>query len=152
MPRLCSLAFGIAVGLSAACCQAGTASSSFNVEITLHTGLQGTPPSGQPVPVPPLVAGIPANGICTSQTDSDATHALVRVVCSTGQFVSIDPLPGRPFAGTHGGAHRFTFGRGVPVASLGPDLRFGIGAGTVTSLHILNLSGRETPLEMLVSF
>ncbi|MBX3654780.1 MAG: hypothetical protein KIS62_18195 [Ramlibacter sp.] len=148
MSRLRSLALGIAIGLSATLCQAGVASSFFDVRITLNTGL--TPVDVTPNPPSPV--GNPANGICTSQADSDATHAVVRVVCSTGQFVSIDPAPGQPFTGTHGGAFRFNFGPGVPVATVGGATSFGLGAGTVTSLRILDLSGRDAPLEMLVSF
>ena len=68
----------------------------------------------RPVETPPLTeqppavpASISAGRLCTSQTLSSASGALVRVVCSTGQFVSIEPVAGQPIAGTHGGAYRF---------------------------------------------
>lgn len=193
-------------GVGAGASLAGSASSVFQVQITLHTGLAVPPPvvvapdpGGGPLPVapgggspmppvivapepqapepgagggtpvlPPVTAAPPSpstrppastaavrptGGICTSQTLSDAAQATVRVLCSTGQFVSIEPLPGRPFAGSHGGAYRFNFGPGLPfasgLASVGPAQ---LGAGTVTSLRLVHLGSRENPVEMLVSF
>lgn len=205
--HLLRLAVIAAISATGAVSLAGSASSFFQVQITLHTGLPGpTPPvvvappdgGGAPLPVnpgegkpvvPPVVAGPstppagggaatpspgtpvapalpsanpanpavavrpPAGGICTSQTLSDAAHATVRVACNTGQFVSIEPAPGRPFAGSHGGAYRFNFGPGLPFASgLAGSSGFHAGSGTVTALRVMNLSGRESPLEMLVSF
>ncbi len=190
-----------AAGASAGASLAGSTSSVFQVQITLHTGLaappvvaapdpvgppapQPMPPGagspvppvvvapepappggGSPAPVPPVtaappapssgsaVAVRPAGGICTSQTLSDSAQATVRVMCSTGQFVSIEPAPGRPFAGSHGGAYRFNFGPGLPFASgLASAGATQLGAGTVTSLRVMNLSSRESPVEMLVSF
>lgn len=89
-----------------------------------------------------------------SQSFSDQTKATVRVLCSTGQFVSIEPADGQPFVGTHGGAYRFTFGPGLPVspALVGSGAALFAGTGTVTALRIINLGGSSTPLEMLVSF
>ncbi|NJS35282.1 MAG: hypothetical protein HC765_00765 [Brachymonas sp.] len=43
-------------------------------------------------------------GICISSSLSQVTNAIVRVTCQGNQFVSIEPQPGRPFVGTHGGA------------------------------------------------
>lgn len=206
MNTLRSIALGSAIGMSAAVCVAGTASSFFQVQITLHTGIVTppvvpplvppvvtpppvTPPGGggaipelppdgpgptpptpidvvdgggtPPVTVPPvavtppagpIVAGTPATGICTSQSASNATQAVVRVVCSTGQFVSIEAAPGSPFVGAHGGAYRFNFGPGLPAPALASNFNLNIGAGTVTALRILHTNGSQAPLEMLVSF
>lgn len=203
MQTLRSLACGVAIGASAAVCLAGSASSFFQVSITLHTvapvfpGLPADPPpsgggggsnplpvvppvappiappgvppavpgpfpvqpglpvadagagGGLPIPPPPVLsATVPPNGICSSQ----ASGATVRVVCSSGQFVSIDAVPGQPFALTHGGTYRFSFGPGLPLPALASTLGLNIGAGTVTALRILSVSSGEAPLEMLVSF
>lgn len=205
MQILRSLAFGVAIGASAAVCLAGSASSFFQVNITLYTqappvvpappdpgggdapvvppppGLPGQPgpgPAPEPLPglpgapgagagtstPPPAVGGlpdspppglagtVPPNGICTSQAGGNAGAATVRVICSTGQFVSIDAVPGQPFALTHGGAYRFSFGPGLPLPALAANMSMNIGAGTVTALRILGVDGAQAPLEMLVSF
>lgn len=116
------------------------------------------PPVGPPLPAVVAAAAVPValpatGGVCASQTQSAATHATVRVVCSTGQFASIEPTPGQPFTGTHGGAYRFNFGPGLPLASgLDGTSRLHIGAGTVTALRVVNVNGQMDPLEMLVSF
>lgn len=116
---------------------------------------------GAPAPVPFLPAGsapppmgsaVPPNGICTSGAGASARGALVRVVCSTGQFVSIDALPGQAFAPVHGGAWRFAFGPGLPRPGLAGQLGPNLGTGTVTALRLLLTPGADAPLEMLVSF
>lgn len=117
----------------------------------------GTPPVTVPPvvvapPTSPIIAVTPPNGICTSQSASNATQAVVRVVCSSGQFVSIESAPGRPFVGVHGGAFRFNFGPGLPAPALASNFNLGIGAGTVTALRIVHTGGSQSPLEMLVSF
>lgn len=90
--------------------------------------------------------------LCVSQSLSEDTHAEVRVVCQTGQFVAIEPAPGKPFAGSHGSAYRFhlpfTVVGGALVANADPYL----GAGTITALRVYNVNGGDGPLEMLVSF
>ena len=115
--------------LSQAC--AGTASGIFNV--TINAGL--------------------TRQTCTSTTLSQQTQATVTVVCATGQFVSIESLPGKPFAGTHGGAYRYVFASGTvsPSVWAGESNPF-IGSGTITSLRVLNLNAYQDRLEMLVSF
>lgn len=91
--------------------------------------------------------------LCTSQTLSQATNAIVRVVCGTGQFVSIEANPAKPFLGVHGGAYRFSFGPGLPRPADGYDgISPYIGAGTVTAMRILNVNGKLGPIELLVSF
>lgn len=96
---------------------------------------------------------INANSTCTSQTLSEQTNATVRIVCATGQFVSISPLPGRQFLGTHGGAFRYNF-RGN---SHSPGLNrsadgFFPGAGTVTGMRVYSAGDSDGLLELLVSF
>ena len=108
--------------------------------------------------VPPGTGGSAAGVIqpaasCVNESLSQQNNALVRVVCATGQFVSIEPAPGKPFLGTHGGAFRFNMGADTFTA-LGSS-GFGnpyLGAGTVTGLRIYNANGADGPLEMLVSF
>ncbi len=116
---------------------AGSASGLFSVNITLNN---------------PLPA---AQDVCISETLSAQTNAVVQVVCSSGQFVRIDPDPAKPFLGTHGGAFRYHFG---PCYEIGPpdslgsdDLRY-IGAGTVTAVRIYNPGSKTSLLELLVSF
>lgn len=126
---------GSCVSLLSAFCFAGQASSSFNVQIALNQ-----PGSGSQA------------GICVSQTLSEQTNALVKVVCSSGQFVSIVPRPGKPFLGLHGGAFRYTYGGGHLPTSPNSNGGFHPGTGTVTALRIYNATGSDGPLEMLVSF
>ena len=117
---------------------AGQQSASFSVNIRLTPLL----PSGQA-------------GVCISSVASEQTGAVVRVVCSTGQVVSIEAAPGTPvIAGVHGGAFRYVFGAGSLLAA-GNGLiesELGLfGLGTVTALRIADVSRRER-LEFLVSF
>ena len=92
------------------------------------------------------------SGLCVSETLSAATGATVRVVCQTGQFVDISPVPGRPFAGVHGGAYRFHLGVGTARGQPGDGLDPFVGVGTVTALRVYYADGTDGPLEMLVSF
>ncbi len=112
---------------------AATANATFNVNITLNT-----PPQAD---------------VCVSSTLSAQTNALVKVVCRSNQFVSIEPLQGTPFVGTHGGAYRYIFAPNtvVPYALLG-DSDPHIGSGTITSLRVFNLNALHDRLELLVSF
>lgn len=89
------------------------------------------------------------NPVCVSQVLSDATQAEVKVFCPTGQFVQIEADPGKPFVGTHGGAHRFNLPSnalpsGMVIANADPLL----GSGTVASLRVTNLQGETVPLEV----
>ena len=132
-----TLASGAAISLCMANARAETQSSNFDVQITLNT---------------PKV-----QGICTNQLQSQATNALVKVVCGAGQFVSIEAVPDRPFLGTHGGAHRFSFGSSSAMrleltSGINGYIGAGVGSGTVTALQVLNLNYLDGPLEMLVSF
>lgn len=145
---------------------AGTSSGSFTVTIRLNN-----PDAVQPAPTAagstavaagtaavtpaPVTGGkvAVASDVCVSQTLSEQTNSLVQVVCKTGQFVSITPLPGKPFLGTHGGAFRYSVNANN-VSGLTMFNAAGVnnGAGTVTALRIYNANGSDGPLEMLVSF
>lgn len=98
-------------------------------------------------------APVGGRGVCVSESLSAQTNAVVRVACQTGQFVDISPQPGRPFAGVHGGAFRFSFGPGHWVeASLAGSADNLLGTGTVTAMRIYRVDEDNGPLEMLVSF
>ena len=121
-------------------CAAGNDSAVFNVRITLH-GAGGAGGS----------AGNPA-GVCTSQTLSEENRAHVRVVCESGQFVSISAIPGIEFVGTHGGAYSYYFGStlsGINVAGYG---EFAHGAGSIASYRIFGVTEVDGRLDLLVSF
>ena len=134
--RGCQLLLGVVLGFSAFAAAAGASSGTFTVEIKLINS-----------------GGADANGTCVSQSLSEQTNALVQVVCQTGQFVSIAPLPGKAFLGTHGGAFRYTLGAGrLSTTQLSGEASPYMGAGTVTALRIYNANGADGPLEMLVSF
>ncbi len=94
------------------------------------------------------------NGICLSSTLSEQANAMVKVTCRGHQFVSIEPRPGRPFIGVHGGAFRFTFSGVLSVGLQQGDSLLGdwLGNGTVTALRVVNLTQRDELLELLVSF
>jgi hypothetical protein len=115
---------------------AGKGAGTFSVHIAL--AYPGNPAS-------------PATGICTSQTLSDQTGAIVQVVCSTGQFVSISPRPGVPFAGVHGGAFTYYFSpsSGYRLAGLGSLIP---GSGTITGYRVYTLDEYEGRIDFLVSF
>jgi hypothetical protein len=135
----------LALGALAAPSGAATVGAAFDVGITL-TAPGGPPPTGV---TPPGAS----SDFCVSQSLSDATGAIVRVVCTSGQFVSIEPRPGSPFLGVHGGAFRFYFANGMPA-----DLRFlggtdpWIGPGTVTSIRVKYLEDLDGIVEMQVGF
>jgi hypothetical protein len=95
-------------------------------------------------------------GVCISSVAGEQTGAVVRVVCSTGQVVSIEAAPGTPvIAGVHGGAFRYVFGAGsllAPGSALTESELGLMGLGTVTALRIADMSNRRERLEFLVSF
>lgn len=100
-----------------------------------------------------------APGVCISETLSEKTNALVRVVCGTGQFVSITANPNARFLGIHGGAPRFVLSQGSASSSsqiVGQgrtnDFYPGTGTVTYTSVLIYNVSGTDGPFEMMVTF
>lgn len=118
-------------------CAAGSGSGTFGVEIILNTGAS---------------SGAPASGVCVSETLSEQNGAIVRVACESGQFVSISPIPGGRFVGTHGGAYSYYFGsnlRGANVAGYG---EFSHGAGSIASYRIFGVTEADGRLDLLVSF
>jgi hypothetical protein len=140
------LLLALALGALAAPGGAATTGANFDVNITLTA--PGAPP--------PTGGATPPQGsadFCVSQSLSDATGAIVRVVCKSGQFVSIEPRPGSPFLGVHGGAFRYYFASGIPA-----DLRFlggsnpWVGPGTVTSIRLKYLEDLDGIVEMQVGF
>lgn len=140
-PSWLRLALGLLVltGLPA---QAAQTSGVFSVGITLTTQQAGG-----------AVSPMSSQGLCISDTLSAATHATVRVACSSGQFVSIEPAPGQPFLGTHGGAFRYHFGPGTEAQSVGVgDMRHSLAAGTVTAYQVRELRERAGRLELWVTF
>jgi hypothetical protein len=134
----------VAAGLWAGAAMAGSAPAFLNVSITLR--------SANTV-VPGVTGGfrtpIPLPSACTSATLTEQANAVVRVVCATSQFVSIAPLSGKPFPGTHDGAFRYNLGTG---ATGNATTTTTTGASTVTGLRIYNAHGSAGPLEMLVRF
>jgi len=148
-----ALVLAFALGAFAAPSVAGTTSRSFDVDITLYPPGTVIPP----VTPPGGGGGMPpgsANDLCVSQTLSDATGAIVQVVCTTGQFVNIEADRSQPYnLGVHGGAYRFYFANGLPAS-----LQFvghgspWVGPGTVTSLRVNYLEGLDGIIEMQVGF
>lgn len=92
------------------------------------------------------------SGVCLSETLSAGINASVWVVCRSGQFVDITPVPGRPFAGVHGGAYRFQLGAANGDGPASDSADPFVGAGTVTALRIYHADRNDGPLELLVSF
>jgi hypothetical protein len=123
----------------------GSGSSTVPVNISLGTGQ--TPPVAQPPVAPP-------SGVCTSASLSESTGAIVRVVCSSGQFVSISPQPGAPFAGTHGGAYEFYWPPGGESfeSALAAGSSVISRSGRVTSFRVYSLEHIGDRLDVLVSF
>jgi len=126
----------------------GSGSSTVPVNITLGTGI--TPP----MPQPPITPPPPASGVCTSASLSESTGALVRVVCSNGQFVSISPQPGAPFVGTHGGAYEFYWPAGTESfeSALAGGSSVISRSGRVTSFRVYSIEHIGDRLDVLVSF
>jgi hypothetical protein len=75
---------------------------------------------------------------------------LVQVLCSTGQFVSINPKPGAPFI-AHGGAYSYylSVGTGSRIAGLSG---LPAGAGTVTEFRVFKVDEANGIIDLLVGF
>jgi hypothetical protein len=140
------LILALALGAFAAPSGAATTGAAFDVGINLMFS-GGPPPAGGGTP--PGASG----DFCVSQALSDATGAIVRVVCKSGHFVSIEPRPGSPFLGVHGGAFRYYFANGIPahLRFLG-DTNPWVGPGTVTSIRVKYLEDLDGIVEMQVGF
>jgi hypothetical protein len=137
---------------------AGSTASSVTVGITLSQ-------PGGVTPVPPQTTPNPQRaGVCFSRTLSEQTSAVVQVACDSGQFVSIEAVPGQRFLGVHGGAFRYSISiskdRSVYEAAAKDAFGWRAGWGTVTMLRLYDLTvpgkpgdvwaGR--PLELRVIF
>jgi hypothetical protein len=128
--RSVHFALAVAALLTALECAAGTTAAPVRVNITLNN------PAGQ-------------STLCTSQALSDSTGAVVKVLCSNGQFVSISPRAGAPFAGVHGGAFTYYFS---PASGLRAQALSGPyqGVGTVTEYRVY--TDEDGSIDILVSF
>jgi len=140
---------------------AGSTDKSVTVGITLsQPGAVGaTSVSPQSQPQQPQRAGV-----CYSRSLSEKTGASVQVVCDSGQFVSIEAVPGQPFLGVHGGAFRYSMSidrdRSVYDAAAKDPFGWRTGWGTVTMLRLYDVQHAggpgdfwaDRPLELLVSF
>jgi hypothetical protein len=131
---------------------AGTSAGQLSVNITL-TGTDTGTALGTGV----NTAAFSAPGVCISQTLSEKTNAVVRVVCGTGQFVSMTANPNVRFLGVNGGAYRYVLSPGITSpgpqsGSLGLSNDFYPGTGTVTAWRIYNVDGSDGPLEVLLTF
>jgi hypothetical protein len=113
-------------------CAAGVGSGTFRVSITVND------PAGK-------------SALCVSQSLSQATGALVQVICSTGQFVSIGPRPGAPFAGVRGGAFTYYLSP-TPDFQLDSSRSVMQGTGTVTEYRVYSRDGIDRFIDILVSF
>lgn len=111
---------------------AGTDSTAFPVNITLSN------------PAYPVVSGTSSSSasdnkaFCVNHTLSAKNNATVTVTCSTNLFVSIEPVTGKLFPGSNGGAYRYLFPLGA-VNGKADDLTWLAGRGTVTSFKISTL-------------
>jgi hypothetical protein len=148
-PVILKAALGVAALAAASAGMAGSTSGTFGVNISLNSGggsvslTSGGSGSS---------SGGPSSGVCISQSLTEQNNAVVRVVCQSGQFVSITPIPGARFSGSHGGAYSFYFGssyRSVNVAGYG---EFAHGAGSVAAYRVFGVTESEGRLDMLVVF
>jgi hypothetical protein len=133
-------ALGVAALAAASVCIAGATGGIFGVNISLNGGGSNSPSEDN------------SSGVCISQTLSEQNNAIVRVVCESGQFVSISAIPGGRFVGSHGGAYTFYFGssyRSVNVAGYG---EFAHGAGSVAGFRVFGVTESEGRLDMLIEF
>ena len=145
-PVILKAAFGLAALAAAFACMAGSAGGTFGVNITLNGGTGGGGSGSS------SGGGSNSSGVCISQSLTEQNNAIVRVVCQSGQFVSISPIPGGRFVGSHGGAYSFYFGssyRAVNIAGYG---EFAHGAGSVAAYRVFGVTESEGRLDMLVVF
>jgi hypothetical protein len=94
----------------------------------------------------------PNAGLCTTTSLATAYQAEVTVVCGTKQVVGIRlPAGFSGFSPRHGGAGNYLFGHGTRFSGILNDSEFGLGLGTITSLHVVNNTGADS-LEVWVSW
>ena len=113
-----------------------------------------TPPA---LPSPPVAAAsfntAPDRAVCTGQTLGDGTNAVVRVLCSSGQFVRIQTASVARSTNPQSEPERVEFGPGTgrTTFALAASATTRVAQGTVTSLRFVQ-QNQQGPLEMLVSF
>jgi len=130
------------LSLTTAAAYAGTAGSTFPVNITLNNPLAGIPTA------PAIVSNY---GFCINQSLSRATNAVVTVTCSNNQFVSIQPMPNAPLLGSHGGAHRLMLHSFTN--SRFEDITWSEGSGTITTMQISHKKRQQWEImEVQVSY
>ena len=145
---------------------AGAPSWAGSTDKSVAVGITLSQPGGSAVtPVPPQPAQPSQRaGVCYSRSLSEQTGATVQVVCDSGQFVSIEAVPGQPFLGVHGGAFRYSMSidrdRSLYEAAAKDPFGWRTGWGTVTMLRLYDVQHAggpgdfwaDRPLELLVSF
>ena len=144
---------------------AGAPSWAGTTEASVTVGISLSQPGGSGVtPVPPSPGQPQRPGVCVSRSLSEQTGAVVQVACDSGQFVSIEAVPGQRFLGVHGGAFRYTLSiakdRSVYEAAANDAFAWRTGWGTVTMLRLYDLTQpnkpgdvwADRPLELRVSF
>lgn len=141
------LGFGLVLYTGLAVGNAATSGGQLSVNITVTaSGGAGANTAAQSAP-----------GVCISKTLSQRSNALVRVVCKSGQFVSITANPNARFLGVNGGAHQYVLNTdmqrsGSLTGLLGQSNDFNPGTGTVTAWQVYNVDGSDTPFEVLLTF
>lgn len=128
---------GLGLAVCTTLCTAGIAHSQFFVKVELRRGEK-----------------------CINEALSERTGALVQVVCRSGNFVSIEPQPGRSFVGSFGGAYRYFFNLGSgSVVQVAPNGEGGAvaelyaGYGTVTGVHVFDVASEpDADLQLLITY
>ncbi len=104
------------------------------------------------------VKRLPGSGVCTSQSQSNQSNAVVQVMCATGEFVSIEPDPSKPFTGTNGAAFRYQVAAGSRQSDQNTDsggrgTGFTAGNGsTVTGWRTFQSTDLTDPLALVITF
>lgn len=154
--RRLAIALLALTGLQAPLAQAQAAQSSgvFSVRIVLATqGIRATSLVGKGA------ASTIGNGVgqsrCVSASLEGPVEATIRVVCSSGQFVTIEAEAGPSFLTAFGEVYRYHYRFG-PDMEAGPawisDLGPGLANGTVTAYQVQRRRGWDDPLQFVVSF
>lgn len=143
----CKTMLAVALFMIGATSQSATSEGQLTVNITLNE--MNTDSANPSTP-----------GVCISQSLSQKTNALVRVVCGRDQFVSITAKPSTAFLGAHGGAFRYVIDSKVKNSGVNscsqehweycyPEA----GIGTVTAMRVYNSNGSSNgSIEILLTF
>lgn len=95
---------------------------------------------------------------CTSEALGRAATAVVQVVCNSGNFVRIDPAPGRAFVGSSQGTFRYMVGSGgnpgefATIATEYGGNSSTAAVATVAGFSIAGNSTTDNQFELLISF